>query len=79
VRLKRPMRPWVEVCALSALCALWVEVCALSALCALWVEVCALSALCAISPLRIQFPDRSWRLMDLVARPRMRGDLVPGL
>jgi hypothetical protein len=27
-----------------------VEVCALSALCALWVEVCALSALCAISP-----------------------------
>ena len=40
-------RRWVEVCALSALCALWVEVCALSALCALWVEVCALSALCA--------------------------------
>ena len=37
----------VEVCALSALCALCVEVCALSALC---VEVCALSALCAISP-----------------------------
>jgi hypothetical protein len=35
----------VEVCALSALCALCVEVCALSALCALWVEVCALSAL----------------------------------
>jgi hypothetical protein len=35
----------VEVCALSALCALWVEVCALSAL---WVEVCALSALCAV-------------------------------
>src|SRR6201984_3080419 len=39
---------WVEVCALSALCALWVEVCALSALCTLWVEVCALSALCAL-------------------------------
>jgi hypothetical protein len=36
----------VEVCALSALCALCVEVCALSALCALCVEVCALSALC---------------------------------
>jgi hypothetical protein len=36
----------VEVCALSALCALWVEVCALSALC---VEV---SALCA---LRVRF------------------------
>jgi hypothetical protein len=38
-------RPCVEVCALSALCALCVEVCALSALC---VEVCALSALCAL-------------------------------
>jgi hypothetical protein len=34
--------PRVEVCALSALCALWVEVCALSAF---WVEVCALCAL----------------------------------
>ena len=30
----------------------WVEVCALSALCALWVEVCALSALCAV---RVRF------------------------
>jgi len=29
----------VEVCALSALCAVWVEVCALSALSAVWVEV----------------------------------------
>ena len=29
----------VEVCALSALCALWVEVCALSALSAIRVEV----------------------------------------
>jgi hypothetical protein len=54
----------VEVCALSALCALCVEVCALSALCvevcalsALCVEVCALSALCvevcALSALRV--------------------------
>jgi hypothetical protein len=46
----------VEVCALSALCALCVEVCALSALC---VEVCALSALC--DPRSIGLRAEDWK------------------
>jgi hypothetical protein len=48
----------VEVCALSALSALWVEVCALSALSALWVEVCALSALSALSGRKFRYQAR---------------------